>query len=120
MISETVRAVKIELHGDWDYCGGDNVQIHIIQGAREGKTNVVYDPYLGQTYCFELGTCKSTTFHVDTPNINFKIITTTWDDLCPRFVTIYMNGGAQFWSGELDHWHDKKDNDEWFTATYQF
>jgi hypothetical protein len=116
IISETVQDVRIELHGGWDYCGGDNVQIHLIQGARECKTNVVYDPYLGQAYWFELGTCKGTTFHVDNPTMNFKIITTTGGDFCPKFVTIYMNGGAQFWSSELNHWHDKKNNDDLFTA----
>ena len=66
MISETVRDVKIELHGGWDYCGGDNVQIHLIQGARECKTDVVYDPYLGKTYWFGLGTCKGKFFIMST------------------------------------------------------
>ena len=116
IISETVKNVKIELHGGWNYCGGDDLQIHLIQGARECKTNVIYDPTLGETYLFEHGTCKHTAFHVDNPTMNFKMITTTYDDFCPRFVTIYMNGGAKFRSRELDHWHDIQKSDDLFTA----
>ena len=60
IISETVLHVKMELHGEWNYCGGDDLQIHLIQGGRECKTNVIQDPTLGESYWFGLGSCKST------------------------------------------------------------
>ena len=116
IISETVKNVTIELHGEWNYCGGYDLQLHLIQGARECKTNVIDETTLGETHWFELGTCKRTAFLVDNPTIDFKMITTTSDNFCPRFVTIYMNGGAKFRSRQLDHWHNYKENDDLFTA----
>ena len=116
IISETVLHVKMELHGEWNYCGGDDLQIHLIQGGRECKTNVIDNPTLGESYWFGLGSCKSTAFHVDNPTMNFKMITTTGDDFCPKFLTIYMNGGAKFKSSQMNHWHDYQENDDLFTA----
>ena len=60
--------------------------------------------------------CKDTAFHVDNPTMNFKMITTTGDDFCPKFLTIYMNGGAKFKSSQMNHWHDYRENDDLFTA----
>ena len=74
IISETVKSVKLSLYGK-NWCGGRNIQIHLIQGARECKTEVIDDPIRGKEYYFGLGTCENTSFHADAPIINFKIIT---------------------------------------------
>ena len=108
VISETVKSVKLSLYKKF-WCGGENVQIHLIQGATECKTEVLDETHRGKSYYFGLGTCGNTFFHAEKPTINFKIITTDKNDFCPRYATIGI--GERIFKSQLTHyWHDYKDN----------
>ena len=114
IISETVKSVKLSLYGK-NWCGGKNVQIHLIQGARECKTEVIDETHKGQSYYFGLGTCGNTSFHAEKPTINFKIITTHKNEFCPMYVTIGI--GERIFKTKLAHyWHNYKDNNKLYTA----
>ena len=114
VISETVKSVKLSFYGNF-YCGGYKVQIHLIQGARECKTEVIDETHKGQSYYFGLGTCGNTFFHAEKPTINFKILTTRSDEFCPMYVTIGI--GERIFKTKLAHyWHDHKDNNKLYTA----
>ena len=115
IISESVKSVKLSLHKK-NWCGGENVQIHLIQGDwTECKTEVIDETHVGQSYYFGLGTCGNTSFHAERPSINFKIITTDKNDFCPKHVTIGI--GERIFQTELAHyWHDNKNNNKLYTA----
>ena len=96
-------------------CGGKNIQIHLIQGARECKTKVIDGIRNGEGYYFGLGTCGNTFFHAEKPTINFKIITTDTDEFCPRYVRIGI--GKRIFETELArYWHNPKSNNKLYTA----
>ena len=99
-----------------NWCGGENVQIHLIQGARECKTEVIDETHKGQSYYFGLGTCGNTSFHAEKPTIDFKMITTDKDKFCPMWVTIGI--GERIFKTKFAHSyrHNRKNNNRKFTA----
>ena len=107
--------MKLSLYGK-DWCGGKNVQIHLIQGDwTECKTEVIDETHVGQSYFFGLGTCGNTSFHAEKPSINFKIITTDTNAFCPMDVRIRIGGGI--FETKFDHyWHSHENNNKLYTA----
>ena len=106
--------MKLSLYGGL-LCGGKNIQIHLIQGARECKTKVIDGIRKGEGYYFGLGTCGKTSFIAEKPAINFKIITTDTNAFCPMDVRIRIGGGI--FETKFDHyWHSQENNNKLYTA----
>ena len=104
-------------HGD-DYCGGDPTKIEIIYPVSCTTKNLPeFDR--GDNLIWtgnDLGSCQNLEMETEDRTVQFKIKTSSGEDMCPKYLTVKA-GAREYQSTLMDHWHDDSDNNDVFVAT---
>ena len=103
-------------HGD-NYCGGAPTKVEIVSPIH---CTTLYSKkwYPGDNVFWEgdeLGSCNET--KIDTTNgneIRFKIVTSSGEDFCPKYLDMIIGRYIEYNSAYMDHWHDWHDNEKEF------
>ena len=113
-----ITSVKMSSH-DNNYCGGDPTKVEIVSPIR--CTTLNSKEFAKGTNVFwknnQLGSCNGK--KIDTTNefeIVFKIVTSSGENFCPKYVTVMIGGAIEYKSVYMDHWHDNSDNYKKFIA----
>ena len=109
-----MKRVDLSLHNNYN-CGGDDVYIELIQGEISCEISHKIDFDLGTILSWNgsaLGTCLGKDFNVEQYGLNFKIRSTSGEDLCPKSLTISMDNGYSYKKTGMNDWVDKDKGDQ--------
>ena len=114
-----ITSVKMSTRNDW-LCGGDT-KVEIISPINCITWNEEFERDDNVYWTSDrLGTCNGKKIDTSKNVIKFKLITTTYfgvlESFCPKYVTFMIDGGIEYQSNYMDHWHDQNDNYKTFYA----